>query len=121
MKTILNKAKAGEDFGALAKSYSEDPGSKDKGGLYENFKRGTMVKPFEDAAFTVPIGELSDIIETRYGYHILKVISRSKETRSYEEVKPEITKELMKDKTGDLQKVHMEKLKEDNSYVKYSL
>jgi parvulin-like peptidyl-prolyl isomerase len=121
MKKILNRAKAGEDFSELAKSYSEDPGSKDKGGLYENFKRGTMVKPFEDAAFTVPIGELSDIIETRYGYHILKVINRGKETRSYEEVKPEITKELMKNKAGDLRTVHMEKLKEENSYMKYSL
>lgn len=121
MKNILSKAKAGEDFGELAKTYSEDPGSKDKGGLYEDFKRGTMVKPFEDAAFTVPIGELSDIIETRYGYHILKVINRKKETRSFEEVKPEITKELMKDKEGDLRTVHLEKLKEESSYIKYTL
>ena len=66
MKKILTRAKAGEDFGELAKRFSEDPGSKDKGGLYENFKRGTMVKPFEDAAFTVTIGELSDIIETQF-------------------------------------------------------
>jgi len=80
-----------------------------------------MVKPFEDAAFTVPIGELSDIIETQYGYHILKVIDRKKETRSYEEVKPEITKELMKDKAGDLRTAHLEKLKEENSYMKYTL
>lgn len=121
MKKILSRAKAGEEFGELAKTFSEDPGSKDKGGLYTDFKRGTMVKAFEDAAFTVPIGELSDIIETQYGYHILKVVDRKKETRSFEEVKPEITKELMKNKEGDLRTAHMEKLKEENSYIKYTL
>jgi parvulin-like peptidyl-prolyl isomerase len=121
MKKILARAKANEDFGKLAESYSEDPGSKSKGGLYEKFTRGTMVKPFEDAAFTVPIGELSDIIETRYGYHILKVVDRQKETRSYEEVKSEIQKKLLKEKEGDLRTVHLEKLKEESSYQKFSL
>jgi len=121
MKQILARARAGEDIGELAKKYSEDPGSKDKGGLYPDFKRGTMVKPFEDAAFTVPVGELSDIIETRYGYHILKVIDRKKETRSFEEVKIEIQKKLVKEKEGDFRKVHLDKLKEESSYQKYSL
>ena len=78
MEGILSRAKSGEDFAELAKAYSEDPGSKDKGGLYENFGRGQMVKPFEDAAFSVPVGEISDIVETTYGYHIIKVIDRQK-------------------------------------------
>jgi len=121
MKNILAKARAGEDFGLLAKEYSEDPGSKDKGGLYEDFTRGTMVKPFEDAAFSVPIGELSDIIETRYGYHILKVVDRKKESRSYDEVKTEIQNKLVKETQGDLSAAHIAKLKEENSYEKFSL
>jgi parvulin-like peptidyl-prolyl isomerase len=121
MKKILARARAGEDFGKLAQEYSEDPGSKDRGGLYENFERGTMVKPFEDAAFTVPIGELSDIIETRYGYHILKVIDRKKETRSFEEVKLELTKKLADANKGDISTAHIAILKEKYSYQKYSL
>jgi parvulin-like peptidyl-prolyl isomerase len=121
MKQILARARAGEDFGQLAATYSEDPGSKDKGGLYANFERGTMVKPFEDAAFTVPVGELSDIIETRYGYHILKVVDRKKETRSFEEVRPELEKKMVQAQSGDLSKAHMEKLKEENEFMKYSL
>ena len=121
IKKILAKAKAGEDFGKLVATYSEDPGSKDKGGLYEDFERGAMVKPFEDAAFSVPIGELSDIVETSYGYHILKVVDRKKESRSYEEVKPEIQKKLLQEKQGGLAAAHMTKLKEENSYQKYSL
>jgi parvulin-like peptidyl-prolyl isomerase len=121
MKKILEKARAGEDFGLLAQTYSEDPGSKDRGGLYEDFTRDTMVKPFSDAAFSVPIGELSDIIETRYGYHILKVINRKKETRSFEEMKPEITKKLIDVKKGDISSSHIAKLKEEYGYTKYSL
>ncbi|MCK4559405.1 MAG: peptidylprolyl isomerase [Calditrichia bacterium] len=121
MKKIQASARTGEDFGQLAKTYSEDPGSKDKGGLYADFERGTMVKPFEDAAFSVPIGELSDIIETRYGYHILKVVDRKKESRSFEEVKTDIQNKLIKEKESDLTTLHMAKLKEESSYEKIAL
>lgn len=121
MQGILARAKNGEDFDQLAATYSEDPGSKDKGGLYEDFERGTMVKPFEDAAFSVPVGELSDIIETQYGYHILKVIDRKKESRSFEEVKPEIKQKLVKEKDRDFVNHHIEKLKEESNYQKFSL
>ena len=81
MEKILKRAKKGEDFAGLANKYSEDPGSNKKGGLYEDFKRGQMVKPFEDAAFSVPVGGISDIVETAYGYHILKVENRKKDSR----------------------------------------
>ena len=67
METILDRALRGDDFAALARQYSEDPGSMDKGGLYEQFSRGDMIKPFEDAAFTLPIGEISGIVETEHG------------------------------------------------------
>jgi parvulin-like peptidyl-prolyl isomerase len=94
MDEILAKAKAGEDFAGLAKQYSEDPGSKDKGGLYEDFGRGAMVKPFEEAAFSVPVGQISGVVETAYGYHILQVVGRKKETRPFDEVKGEIESAL---------------------------
>ncbi|UCE42305.1 MAG: peptidylprolyl isomerase [Candidatus Aminicenantes bacterium] len=90
MEEILSRAKSGEDFAELAKTYTEDPGSKDNGGLYENFGRGKMVPPFEEAAFSVPVGEISDIVETTFGYHIIKVIERTKETRPLDEVRTEI-------------------------------
>jgi parvulin-like peptidyl-prolyl isomerase len=102
MQSILEEARSGADFSELAKKYSEDPGSKDKGGLYENFARGKMVKSFEDSAFSVPVGEISDIVETRYGYHIIKVIDRQKETKSYDEVREAIGKQLEWNKRRDV-------------------
>ena len=121
MKKILARARAGEDFGKLAQEFSEDPGSKNKGGLYEKFDRQTMVKPFTDAAFSVPIGEISDIVETQYGYHILKIVDRQKETRSFEEVKPELTKKLSEKNKGSITTAHLTKLKEEYGYKKHTL
>ncbi len=69
---ILKRARAGEDFAALAKQYSEDPGSKDKGGEY-TFPRGQMVPEFEAAAFSLKTNEVSDIVTTQFGYHIIKL------------------------------------------------
>ncbi|MBN1939696.1 MAG: peptidylprolyl isomerase [Candidatus Aminicenantes bacterium] len=94
MEDILARAKKGEDFAALAKEYTEDTGSKESGGLYENFPKGQMVKEFEDAAFTVPVGEISDIVQTRYGLHILKIESRARETEPFETVKASLEDQL---------------------------
>ena len=75
---ILNRAKGGEDFAALAKEFSQDPGSKDKGGLYENVRTGQMVKPFEDAAMSVEPGQVvPNLVETDFGYHIIKLESKN--------------------------------------------
>lgn len=115
MVGILAQAKAGADFSELAKSYSEDPGSKDKGGLYENFGRGVMVKPFEDAAFSVPIGEISNIVETQYGYHILKVLARNN-FKTFDEYRPELEKQLSNKHKPEAYKNYMAKLKETQEY-----
>jgi len=112
IEDILAKAKAGEDFAALAKQSSEDPGSKDNGGLYEGFARGAMVKPFEDAAFSVPVGQISGIVETTYGYHILQIVDRKKETRPLNEVRAEIEARLKKSRQADTFSTYMTKLKE---------
>jgi len=98
MEGILDRARQGEDFGKLAKEYSEDPGSKMNGGLYENFEKGTMVKPFEDAAFSVPVGEISDIVETSYGYHILQIVDRKKDERTIEELRPALISKIKEEK-----------------------
>lgn len=75
MEELLKRARAGEDFARLAKEFSEDPGSKDKGGEY-TFSRGQMVPEFEAAAFGLKPGEVSDIVTTQYGYHIIKLQER---------------------------------------------
>lgn len=73
---LLKRARGGEDFAKLAQEYSADPGSKTKGGDLGFFGRGQMMKEFEDAAFALQPGGISDIIETAYGYHIIKVEER---------------------------------------------
>jgi parvulin-like peptidyl-prolyl isomerase len=68
----LKKARSGEDFAELAKKYSDDPGSGPRGGALGMFTRGAMVKPFADATFSLKPGELSGIVETDFGFHIIK-------------------------------------------------
>lgn len=72
-KLVLEKAKAGEDFAELATEYSKDPGSAANGGNLGYFPRGVMVPEFEAVAFTLGVGEVSDIVESQFGYHIIKV------------------------------------------------
>ncbi len=115
MEGILSQAKSDEDFAELAKTYSEDPGSKENGGLYENFGRGQMVPPFEDAAFSVSIGEISDIVETSFGYHIIKVVDRKKETRPLDEVRSEIEAQIRQMQQNDVYQELLGQLKEKAS------
>ena len=116
MEELLARVRGGEDFAELANEYSEDPGSNTRGGLYEDFGKGQMVKPFEDAAFTIPVGEISDIVETSYGYHIIQVVDRKKETRPLEEVRVELEGTLKQTRQADAFQTHLDKLKEDASF-----
>jgi peptidyl-prolyl cis-trans isomerase SurA len=75
---IRDKAKAGEDFALLAKTYSQDPNAADGGDL-KWFARGTMLPEFEEAAFALQPGQISDIVETQYGFHIIKCTGRKED------------------------------------------
>ncbi|UCD84072.1 MAG: SurA N-terminal domain-containing protein [Deltaproteobacteria bacterium] len=72
-ESILEKVRAGESFAKLARKYSQDPGSAEAGGDLGYFRRGEMVKSFEEVAFSLKKGEVSDLVHTPYGYHIIKV------------------------------------------------
>ena len=73
---VLQRVKAGEDFAKLADEFTADPSGKGKGGDLGWFGRGRMMKSFEDAAFAMQPGQISDLVETPYGYHIIKVEER---------------------------------------------
>lgn len=99
---ILELAKSGEDFGALAKQYSEGP-SGPKGGDLGTFSRGQMIKPFEDAVFAMKEGEISNIVKTPFGFHIIKLEKiEPAHTRTFAEVKGEIETRLKKQRAQEL-------------------
>lgn len=72
-ESVRERAVAGEDFGELAREHSQDPGSAQAGGDLGWFRRGNFAEEFEEAAFALPEGEVSDVIETIFGYHVIKV------------------------------------------------
>lgn len=91
---ILKKARAGNDFADLAKKYSEGPGSK-MGGKLGPFRKEAMEKPFSDKAFSMNVGEISEPVRTRYGWHIIKVEKINEASkRSLTEAEKEIRKTL---------------------------
>jgi parvulin-like peptidyl-prolyl isomerase len=69
---VSAKAKAGADFAGLARDYSDDPGSKERMGSVGKFTRDKMVKPFSDAAFSLKVDEVSEPVETEFGFHVIK-------------------------------------------------
>lgn len=96
---ILEKIKNGEDFKELVMRYSDDTASKEKGGNIGYFSSGMLVKEFEDAAFKLKAGEVSSLVETEYGYHIIKVEDKKPGTQlEFEDVKGDIKKKLIEDK-----------------------
>ncbi len=115
---LLQKAKSGADFAALAKENSEDPGTKAQGGDLGLFPRGQMVKPFEDAAFALQAGEISNIVETQFGYHIIKVVERlAPMPIPFEEAKKSITEDLTQKKRSEAIRAYLESLRKNAKIV----
>jgi peptidyl-prolyl cis-trans isomerase D len=101
-ETLLQQAKSGADFAELAKKFSEDPGTRDKGGDLDYFGRGRMVPEFETAAFALEPGQVSDLVRTQYGFHIIKLADKKAAvTRSFEEVRPQIEDQLKQQRADE--------------------
>jgi peptidyl-prolyl cis-trans isomerase D len=93
---VLKQAKHGANFEDLAKKYSEDDGTKPKGGDLGWIVDGQTVPEFQQAAFSVPKGSISDLVKTQYGFHIIKVLDReSAHTRTFEEVRDSILQPVL--------------------------
>jgi peptidyl-prolyl cis-trans isomerase C len=108
---ILKRVRAGEDFAKLAKEHSDD-GSKDQGGDLGFFVREKMVPPFSEAAFALKPGEVSDVVTTQFGYHIIKLAERKEPTTiPYEKVQPQIVQFLSDQKKRDRVNAVIEEVK----------
>jgi peptidyl-prolyl cis-trans isomerase C len=112
IEEIQQKLKQGEDFGGLARKFSECPSSNKDGDL-GYFRRGQMVKPFEEAAFSGKPGEISGIVETQFGYHLIKVVEKKPEaTMPFKDAKERISDYLKQEKVQKEIDAYLAKLKQ---------
>jgi peptidyl-prolyl cis-trans isomerase C len=112
IEAIEKKVKAGEDFAKLAEENSEGPSSQNGGDL-GFFQRGQMVKSFEEAAFSLKAGEVSQIVETQFGYHLIKVAEKEPEHLvSYEQAAAKIEEFLMQNRLQEMVQEKLEQLEE---------
>src|SRR6266446_1144309 len=101
-EVVLAAVRNGEDFATLAKQHSEDTATAEQGGDLGYFPRGQMVAPFEEATFSLPVGQLSDLVRTPFGWHILRVEDkREAETKPRAEVEQEVQDKIREDKARD--------------------
>jgi parvulin-like peptidyl-prolyl isomerase len=107
---VLAQAKKGEDFAELARKHSEDPQSAPGGGDLSWFNRGSMMPEFENAAFALDAGQISDVVEVSYGFHIIKVEEKGKPL-TLDEVRPDLEKMLRSQKAQAAVKEHIDALK----------
>jgi len=117
IEKLYKQVKDGEDFAAIAKENSDCPSAANGGDLGLN-PRGGWVKPFEDAAFALKVGDVSDIVETQFGYHIIKVTDRKDAgTTPFEEAKPALIDGLSKEKRQTAVRQYVQSLREKAKIV----
>jgi len=121
LEEIRSRALRGEDFTELAIQFSEDPNTKNRGGLLKDVAHGIMPQSFDDAAFTVPVGQVSDIFETQYGFHILKVEERKPHSDSFEKAAPIIRDQLKTEQQDKFYQQHVLSLREKADYREFLL
>jgi peptidyl-prolyl cis-trans isomerase C len=116
---LLKQIRDGANFAELAKAHSTCPSAKGGGDL-NFFGKGQMVPPFEQAAFALKVGQVSDVVETRFGYHIIKLTDHKDATvTTFEQAKDNILNMLEQKKQGELAESYIESLKADANIVYY--
>ncbi|WP_158737580.1 peptidylprolyl isomerase [Alteribacillus sp. YIM 98480] len=114
---IREELENGADFAELAEEHSTDPGSASEGGDLNTFTRGEMVEAFDEAAFSMEPGEISEPIESEFGYHIIEVLNKNE---SYEELEEEIEEKVREKQSKSPEEVMQELMEEANIDVKES-
>ena len=113
IEALLKRVRAGEDFGKLAKEFSQDPGSKERGGEYV-FPRGQMAVEFETAAFSMSVGQISDVVTTKFGYHIIKVLERNAAGKiEFAKVKERVRENLQQEEADKRLPAYLEAVKKE--------
>lgn len=115
IEEVAEKLKQGQDFSELAKEYSDDTGTKDRGGDLGFFERRMMVQPFDEAAFNLQVGEISDIVETQFGYHIIKLLGKG-ELQPFEQEKDNLKTILKRLRYQDIYNEYVNQLKKEFAF-----
>lgn len=112
---LIQQAKEGADFSELARQHTEDPGSKESGGEY-TFPRGQMVKPFEETAFSLEPGEISNVVTTQFGFHIIKLEEKLPAGKQeFSEVEEQVKETLLQEEMETRLPQYLDTLKEEKN------
>jgi parvulin-like peptidyl-prolyl isomerase len=114
---VQEELKAGKNLEDLAKDYSDDPGSKDKGGLYTDIPYGRFAKEFEEAVRRQDIGQVGDPIKTAFGYHLIQVLARQpRQAGEFEKVKDSVRQQMIPERQAKLKQEFLEQAKKEVGY-----
>ena len=115
---MLQRVKAGENFAELAKQNSKDPSAKENSGDLDYFRHGDMVEPFETAAFALKPGEISEIVQTDFGFHIIKV--EDNKLDKFEDVKEQLKGSMLNDKKSSEYEKLLEEIRKNTEIEKFT-